>query len=198
MLPSLWLTERLLLRDAGSADSACLLTIFNANAHIGVWDPTFQPIEQAEMDGVIAAALAGYDARGNAFQMQAICRGAASEQEAEIIGYYHMVFGAPQPDIVWVSIFVLAPAAQNQRYGSEVLAALSRQLRAGGAYRAAWVEVWLKNWPALRLWAHGGFDRIVKFGGDPVLTPSGNGSVVLAQNLVAEKTHAAVPAQNAC
>jgi ribosomal protein S18 acetylase RimI-like enzyme len=56
-------------------------------------------------------------------------------------------------------------------------------LRALGTYRAAWVEVWLKNWPALRLWAKAGFDRIVRFRGDPLLTPESQASVILEQEL---------------
>lgn len=94
MLPDQWTTERLLLRDVTAADTAQLLAIFNANAHIGGWDPTFQPIAMSEMAGVVA-----------------------------------------------------------------------------------------DNWPALRMWVKGGFDRIVKFQGDPVLTPEGNADVVLEQFL---------------
>lgn len=186
MLPEQWQTDRLLLRDVTNADSARLLAVFNANAHIGVWDPTFQPVAMSEMAGVVADSLAHRNARNHAFQMQAICahgKDQTHDDMEEIIGYYHMVFGAPQPDIIWVSLFVLDPAVQNRRYGSEVLAGLRSQWRALRDYRAVWVEVWLKNWPALRLWAKGGFDRIIKFGGDPVLTPDGNASVVLEQRV---------------
>ena len=72
----------------------------------------------------------------------------------------------------------------NTPSGSEMLAGLGQQLRALAVYRAVWVEVWLKNWPALRLWTKAGFDRIIKIGGDPVLTPDGNANVVLEQELV--------------
>ncbi len=184
MLPAAWNTERLLLRNVAAGDSTRLHAIFNANAHIGAWDPTFQPVLQAEMDGVVADSLAGRNARGHAFQMQAICWGADGEQPGEVIGYFHWVLGAPKPDLIWISLMVIDPAVQNRRCGSEALAGLGRQLRNLQTYRAAWVEVWLKNWPALRLWTKAGFDRIVKIGGDPVLTADGNASVVLEQLLV--------------
>ena len=183
MLPVQWNTDRLLLRDVTEADSARLLAIFNANAHIGVWDPTFQPIPLAEMDDLVATSLARRNARGDTFQMQALCWGEGHARAGEIIGYYHLVFGAPQPDLIWIGMLVLDPSAQKGGCGSEGLAGLGGQLRALGAYRAAWVEVWLKNWPALRLWAKAGFDRIIKFCGDPTLTPDGHASVVLEQEL---------------
>jgi len=184
MLPEQWTTDRLLMRDVMDADSKRLLAIFNANAHIGAWDPTFQPVPQAEMDGVVADSLAGRNARGYAFQMQAICWGPAGEHPGAVIGYYHLIFGAPKPHLIWISLMVFDPAVQNRRCGSEMLAGLGQQLRALAVYRAVWVEVWLKNWPALRLWTKAGFDRIIKIGGDPVLTPDGNANVVLEQELV--------------
>ena len=80
-------------------------------------------------------------------------------------------------------MFVLDPPVQNQGYGSEVLAGLSRELRELPAYRAAWARVWLKNWPALRMWVKAGFDRIVEISGDKVLSAEGQANVILEQDL---------------
>ena len=183
MLPAQWTTERLLLRNVMAADSPRLLAIFNGNAPIGAWDPTFHPIPQAEMDGLVAASLARRNTRGDAFQMQALCWGLGHARAGEIIGYYHLVYGAPQPELVWIGMMVIDPQVQNGGLGSEALAGVGRRLRELATYRAARVEVWLKNWPALRLWAKAGFDRIVKFRGDPLLAPESQASVVLEQDL---------------
>jgi diamine N-acetyltransferase len=182
MLPSRWFTDRLSIRDVATEDAPRLLAVFNANSHIGVWDTTFQPIEQPEMDGLVAASLAQRNPRGDPFQMQAICRrdGGAS---AEIVGYYHMAFGVRRPEVVAIGMFVLDPPVQNQGYGGEVLAGLGRQLRALPAYQVAWARVWLKNWPALRMWVKAGFDRIVEISGDKVLSPEGQANVILEQDL---------------
>ncbi len=182
MLPGRWSTDRLLMRDVATEDAARLLTIFNANAHIGAWDTTFQLIEQPEMDGLVAASLAGRNARGDPFQMQAICHRDGAEA-GEIAGYYHIAFGVRRPEILAIGMFVLDPPAQNQGYGSEVLGGLSRRLRELPAYQAAWARVWLKNWPALRMWVKAGFDRIVEISGDKVLSPEGQANVILEQDL---------------
>jgi RimJ/RimL family protein N-acetyltransferase len=186
MLPGRWSTDRLLMRDVAMEDAARLLVVFNANAHIGMWDTTFQPIEQLEMDGLVAASLAQTNSRGDPFQMQAICRreGAeAGEVAGAIIGYYHIAYGVRRPEILAIGMFVLDPQVQNQRYGSEVLAGLSRQLRELPTYQAAWARVWLKNWPALRMWVKAGFDRIVEISGDKVLSAEGQANVILEQDL---------------
>jgi len=182
MLPSRWFTDRLIMRDVAMEDAVRLLAVFNANSHIGVWDTTFQPIEQPEMDGLVTASLAQRNARGDPFQMQAICRrdGAAA---GEIAGYYHMAFGVRRPEVVAIGMFVLDPPAQNQGYGSEVLTGLGRQLRELPAYQAAWARVWLKNWPALRMWVKAGFDRIVEIDGDKVLSTEGQANVILELDL---------------
>ena len=80
-------------------------------------------------------------------------------------------------------MFVLDPPVQNQRYGGEVLAGLGRELRELPAYEAAWARVWLKNWPALRMWVKAGFDRIVEISGDKVLSAEGQANVILEQDL---------------
>jgi diamine N-acetyltransferase len=182
MLPDRWTTDRLLMRNVATGDAVRLLAVFNANAHIGAWDTTFQPIEQPEMDGLVAASLARRNARGDPFQMQAICRpdGAAAE---EIIGYYHIAYGVRRPEILAIGMFVLDPSVQNQGYGSEVLAGLGRELRELPAYELAWARVWLKNWPALRMWVKGGFDHIVEIGGDKVLSTEAQANVILQQDL---------------
>jgi len=170
------------MRDVAREDAARLLVVFNANAHIGVWDTTFQPIEKPEMDGLVAASVAGRNPRGDPFQLQAICRREGAEA-GEIIGYYHIAYGVRRPEILAIGMFVLDPPVQNQRYGSEVLTGLGRELRALPAYEAAWARVWLKNWPALRMWVKAGFDRIVEIGGDKVLSAEGQANVILEQDL---------------
>jgi RimJ/RimL family protein N-acetyltransferase len=182
MLPTHWSTDRLIMRDVVMEDAPRLLAVFNGNAHIGVWDTTFQPIEQPEMDGLVAASLAHRNTRGDPFQMQAICRREGAEV-GEIVGYYHIAYGVRRPEVVAIGMFVLDPPVQNQRYGSEVLAGLGGELRELPGYQAAWARVWLKNWPALRMWVKAGFDHIVEISGDKVLSADGQANVILEQDL---------------
>ena len=183
MLPSRWFTDRLIMRDVAVEDAPRLLAVFNANAHIGVWDTTFQPIEQPEMDGLVAASLAQRNARGDPFQMQAICRrdGADGRRDCRLLP--HRVRRAPARDPRDRHVCARSAGAESSAMAARCSPGSGRQLRALPAYQAAWARVWLKNWPALRMWVKAGFDRIVEIAGDKVLSAEGQANVILEQDL---------------
>jgi diamine N-acetyltransferase len=189
MVPSVWQTERLMMRNAALDDVDRLREIFNANAHIGIWDATFQPVAREEIATLVHDSLAGCTRGTLPFQLQCICTQSTASGEAAgvrdslIVGYYHMAYGPRRPDMIWISMFVMHPDAQQQRYGREALTGLCAQFDQLAVYTAVWAEVWLKNWPALRFWAGGGFDHIVEFRGDRVLTLESYASVILEHRL---------------
>jgi len=69
-----------------------------------------------------------------------------------------------------------------KRYGQEVAAGLIRQLAELG-YAAVWLEVYLKNWPALRFWLQQGFNKIIEYDGDKQFSESAQATLVLAKQL---------------
>lgn len=175
MLPTRWRSDRLLLRDARLDDVDRLLALFNANSFVAPWDPTFRAIERPEMERLVEASLAGFSPKGKPFQLQCFCAGPPDQ----IAGYYHMTFGAPEIDTIWISMFVIDPGLQRHKYGSEAIAGVNAHFHRLGRFRAAWAQVWLKNWPALRFWTRAGYNRVVSIEGDAVYAPDTQASVIL-------------------
>ena len=133
--------------------------IFNACTYVQPWDPTFHPVELPEIGKLVKRSLAG-DEHAN-FRLQAL----RPRDEGEPFGYFHLFHGAPQPDVCWISIFVIHPDYQGQHLAQEVINGLAYHLSQAG-YRAIWLEVYLRNWPALRFWTIMGFTTIVGYEGD--------------------------------
>jgi ribosomal protein S18 acetylase RimI-like enzyme len=89
----------------------------------------------------------------------------------------------PEAGLVWVSMFVIHPDFQRRQYGQQVAAGLSSQLGMLGLYRAIWLEVYLKNWLALRFWIAQGFTRIIEYDGARKLSGEAQASLVLEKAL---------------
>jgi len=158
-LPAAWVTRRLDVTDGAAGDAPRLTAIFNACNYVEPWDPTFHPVVEAEIVKLVRRSQA-IDEHAN-FRLQAL----RLRRGGELIGYFHLFHGAPQPDVCWISIFVIHPDYQGQNLAQEVVGGLSFHLREAG-YRAIWLEVYLRNWPALRFWTIMGFTKIVAYEGD--------------------------------
>ncbi len=65
-------------------------------------------------------------------------------------------------------MFVMLPDFLGQKLAGVVVDALAEQLAQAG-YRAIWLHVYLRNWPALRFWTQHGFTTIVTYDGDKVM-----------------------------
>lgn len=177
-LPAAWQTEHLRIRDSVPEDAPRLTAIFNACAYVGVWDETFQIVPESEVAGLVAnsQSMDGEHAR---FRLQAI----TVQQTGELVGYFHLYQGVRQdPGAVGISMFVIHPDHHGQRYGDEVAQGLWRQLHSLG-YRTVRLQVYLKNWPALRFWISQGFTTILRYEGAARLTPESYASLILAKEL---------------
>ena len=158
-LPPEWTTRRVAVHDAAADDAPALTAIFNACTYVQPWDPTFHPVELPEIGQVVERSLAD-DEHAN-FRLQAV----RPRDGGQPFGYFHLFHGAPQPDVCWISMFVIHPDYQGQHLAQEVINGLAYYLRQAG-YRAIWLEVYLRNWPALRFWTIMGFTTIVGYEGD--------------------------------
>ena len=158
-LPPDWTTPRVAVRDAAADDTPALTAIFNACAYVQPWDPTFHPVDLPEIGKLVKRSLSDDDHAN--FRLQAL----RPRDGGEPIGYFHLFHGAPQPDVCWISMFVIHPDFQGQHLAGEVVNGLAYHLRQAG-YRAIWLEVYLHNWPALRFWTIMGFTTIVGYEGD--------------------------------
>ena len=161
-LPAAWTTRRVAVRDGTAGDAPALAVIFNACHYVEPWDPTFYLVQEPEIGKLLTRSASDDDHA--AFRLQRFSLRDAGDHP---IGYFHLFHGAPQPDVCWVSMFVLHPDYQGQHLAQEVVNGLAYHLRQAG-YRAIWLEVYLRNWPALRFWTIMGFTTIVGYEGDKV------------------------------
>lgn len=125
-LPSAWTTRRVDVRDATADDTPTLTAIFNACAYVAPWDPTFHHVEQAEIGKLVRRSLAD-DEHAN-FRLQAL----RPRPGGQPFGYFHLFHGAPQPDVCWISLFVVHPDFQGQQLAQEVVNGMAHHLRAAG------------------------------------------------------------------
>jgi GNAT superfamily N-acetyltransferase len=179
-LPAQWSTPRLTITDGALEDVPRLTAIFNACSYAAPWDPTFRVIEEKEVRPLIERSLSA-DEADLPFRLQAI----RITGQDDPIGYFHLSHWSPrlpQADTAFISMFVIDPAQQRQGYAQEVVAGLAECLAELG-YVAIWLDVYLKNWPALRFWIQQGFTHIIEYDGAPTHSESAHASLILQRRL---------------
>lgn len=179
-LASSWSTERLAIRDGALAEAARLQEVFNACAYVGRWDKTFREEPLAVFVELVSKSLGLLENPDGRFRLQSIYQ----QDTGELVGYFHLTHGMPKPHVVWISMFVIHPAYQKHRFGQEVTDGLWAQLRALGEYSAVWLDVYLKNWPALRFWLNNGFNTILDYDGDKIHAEDTYANIALEKKLM--------------
>jgi ribosomal protein S18 acetylase RimI-like enzyme len=174
-LPENWQTNRLTIQDGTPQDVPWLMTIFNACSHFGPWDPTFQIYPEETFAELVASSVDSGMGNGR-FQLQTL------RFQMHLIGYYHCYHHNPQPQTLFISMLVLHPNQQKEGFGTELVTTLAQQAKSCG-YQAIWLDVYLKNWPALRFWIKSGFTTIIEMDGAPQHNPTAHASLVLAKTL---------------
>jgi dATP pyrophosphohydrolase len=142
-LPPEWNTGRLVVRDVRQDDAPALQAFFS-------------PLPSGELQMLVARSLRRSSPEipgaANEFRLQT----AFTRHTGELIGYYYLLHGRPQPEQVWISTFEIAPVLRQQGYGAELASSLSEQLRSLG-YAAMQTRVDPNDLPALRFWTRVGF-----------------------------------------
>lgn len=177
-LPTQWQTERLTIGDCTLADVPELQAVFNANAALHEFDPTFDFYPMEEFAGLVQKSLVIGQTPQERFKLQTI----RFLQSSPIAGYFHGTHSHPKPEVFFVSMFVVDPRHQKQQIGAEVVNGLAEQLRCLG-YGAVWLDVYLKNWVALRFWIQQQFTTIIDYAGDRVHSATAQADIVLARML---------------
>ncbi|MEZ4659449.1 MAG: GNAT family N-acetyltransferase [Caldilineaceae bacterium] len=67
-----------------------------------------------------------------------------------IAGYFHLYHGVPTAQCVYISMFVIHPNYQQQRFGQEIIAGLAEELRRLD-YEAIRLDIFLKKLAGLAL-----------------------------------------------
>jgi ribosomal protein S18 acetylase RimI-like enzyme len=156
-----------------------LRNVFNACSYVGEWDSSFYEETEEAFIKLVSKSLGLNHTAKDIFKMQSVLlRGSK-----QIIGYFHLFHDAPIPRRVWISMFVVHPHFQQNRYGSELAYGIWEQFKHLGEYEAIWLRVCLKNWPALRFWIDMGWRTIVHYEGDSVMSDDTTAAVVLERKL---------------
>jgi ribosomal protein S18 acetylase RimI-like enzyme len=179
VLPKNWRTERLLVRDATMQDVPHLRSVFNACSYVGEWDNKFYEETEEAFIQLVSKSLKLNHSAEEIFKMQCVLL----PGREDIIGSFHLYHNSPMPRRVWISMFVVHPHFQKNRYGSELAYGIWDQIRQLGEYEAIWLKVGLKNWPALRFWIEMGWQTIVHYEGDTVHSDDTMASVVLEKKI---------------
>jgi ribosomal protein S18 acetylase RimI-like enzyme len=174
MVIDYWEMKRLVVRNATEADIDAMLALFNANAHVAAWDPTFKPTTRESIAELVDKSLRWEELGQRPFQMQC-CVERASGRMA---GYYHCTYGLPHPDVVWISMFVFAPEYQRGGFAREVIDGLAPLWWMLPEQRRTWAEVYVKNWPALRFWINAGFKTVIEWEGPVAPTADAFPSII--------------------
>lgn len=160
-MPSAWETARLVVRDVAPEEAPLIHALASACADVAPWDPTFAPLpDDAEHRLLVERSLSPVEEGTPPFRLQTI-----RLRDGAPIGYYHLVHGGPEPEDAWISMLLIHPDHQGKGYGEELVERLAGLLGELG-YRAIKLDVYLRNWPALRFWTVRGFDTVVAVLGD--------------------------------
>jgi len=179
ILPPNWETERLVIQDSIQAEASSLEDVLAACGGIESWDPTFRPELEEGFVNLIARSHNGVAGCPSVFKMQTLYL----REDRQIIGYFHLYHGLPDPETIFISMFIISPTYQRQSYGQETVRGIAEQIKKLGGYTRLWLNVHLKNWPALRFWIRAGFTNIVEFRGDPYNGEDSHALLILEKTL---------------
>ena len=175
-----WSTRRLTISNSTLAEIGEITEIFNSCHSVEDWDPSFYLVSNDETEGHINRSLDADEQANKVFRMQTI----RATGTGQMVGYFHLMHGAPKPDQIWMSMFVVHPEFQGGGFGQEVAEGLIAELKKLQDYSAVLLEVYLKNWPALRFWIQSGFCRIVAQRGEKKHSSEAHASLVLERSLL--------------
>ena len=174
MLSPSWETKGFRICDVQLSEAESIREIFNACSYAEPWDENFAPTDIETSEELVGKSVRGEDA----FRLQTV-----RNKPGELIGYFHLQHAFPKPDVVWISMVVIHPDHQRKGVGTEVIEGVIRELQCLAKYRAVWLRVYLKNWPALRAWIKLGFGTIIEYRGDEVFSKNGHASLILERTL---------------
>lgn len=98
------------------------------------------------------------------------------------IGLLELYFGYPDPETLWIALFIVDEKHRRNHYGYESVQAMKDFAKSLGATHLG-IGVSLKNWRGMHFWHAVGFNSITKVVGETVFTPEGKAMVSLKMPL---------------
>lgn len=178
-IPNQWKTQHLVVKDSILADLPEIDQVATACAYIEEWSGwKSEPGSAKSMLHVLKGEELPPDGSKEFYRLQSLRLG----DTGQLIGFLAMYHGFPTENITWITYLFIHPDFQGKGYGQEVAGGLSDKVKSLG-YTVMRLLVDVKNWPAMRFWVHEGFDKIIEYQGDKVLSENTFAHLILEKTL---------------
>ena len=168
MLPSLWQTERLSVRDSVVDELPELEAVADTCLYVNAWTGWRAEEHPGEsLRNAVTDGLPPPDGSKELYRMQTIRLRSTNRVIGFVAGYH----GWPDPDTFYITEVMIDAQFQGQGYGRELASGLTDAVAQLGAYGRICLLAALKNWPALRFWMRAGYNRMVDYRGDKRHSP---------------------------
>ena len=166
LIPNQWETQHLKIEDSLLADIPDLDKIFAACAYMEEWSGwKSEPGSAKSMLPMLTEGELPPNGSKEFFRLQSL----RLSGTGQMIGFLALYHGFPTANFVWIGYLFIHPDFQGKGYGQELVCGLSDKVKSLG-YSGMRTLVDVKNWPALRFWVQGGFDKIIQYHGDKILS----------------------------
>jgi ribosomal protein S18 acetylase RimI-like enzyme len=180
IIPNQWETQHLVVKDSILDDLPELDHILTVCAYIEEWSGwESEPGSKKSMLPMLTEGELPPDGSKEFFRLQSV----RLRDTGQMIGFLEMYHGFPTENICWITHLAINPEFQGKGYGQELVGSLSDNLKSLG-YTAMRLLVDVKNWPALRFWSQMGFDKIIQYLGDKILSEKTFAHLILEKTLV--------------
>jgi len=180
MILNQWETQHLVVKDSILDDLPEIDQVATACAYIEEWSGwKSEPGSAKSMLHVLKGEELPPDGSKEFYRLQSLRLG----DTGQLIGFLAMYHGFPTENIAWITYLFIHPDLQGKGYAQELVCSLSDQLKNLG-FTAVRLLVDVKNWPALRFWVQGGFNTIVEYQGDKIISENTFAHLILEKTLV--------------
>lgn len=146
----------MIIRDSQQSETAELQKVYDECAYIGeltgYHDARENPI-QDELDHVTLPP----NGKPELHRIQSILE----KQTKDMIGYLIVYHGYPDPDTFWIALFAIRPAFHRQKFGTEIVHALTQEAKKLGTYKRIGMGVGIGNDAAMQFWSSCGFTNVI-------------------------------------
>lgn len=157
LLPSKWKTERLTIRDVEERDLPELRAVHAECAYVDKLTGFREEAEDPTLHEFRGKSLPP-NGKKELFRFQTIVEIASDAIVGHLITYH----GFPDSDTFWIGSFMIRPAFQRQKFGKEVMNALSTLIAELGTYSKMGIGVLMGNDVGMKFWESCGFTDHVK------------------------------------
>jgi ribosomal protein S18 acetylase RimI-like enzyme len=175
MISNQWQTQHLVVKDSILDDVAELVQIQAACAYMEEWSGWKQVKEghpkqkEDHPEQSTLAFITEGELPPNGSKEFWRVQSLRLSDTGQMIGFLAIYHGYPTDNFVWINYLFIHPNFQGKGYGQELVRGLCDKVKSLG-YTGMRTIVDLKNWPAVRFWSQVGFDKIIQYHGDKIIS----------------------------